>query len=247
MSNALVVILVIIIVCCMIYPKHKPIHKPIHKSIPTPKSILKSVPKSASISIPKPKPVLNKKQKIYLDIVKKTKVALDRLNIPFFLSSGTCLGYFREGKFIDHDYDIDVGIFKENYSDKITKEMEKEGLTLYRTWGDLDTGLELSFMLKGTSLGKSAKIDIFVHYKDDKHVSWYSYSPSKKRLHYRVSKFDIKNVNFMGVIVGVPNPTLTYIEEHYGKDWKIPKKPFIDYKYYSDPISLVKDKKLVKK
>ena len=40
----------------------------------------------------------------------KTKKVFDRLKIPFFLSSGTCLGYFRENKFIDHDYDIDIRI-----------------------------------------------------------------------------------------------------------------------------------------
>jgi hypothetical protein len=44
----------------------------------------------------------------------------------------------------------------------------------------------------------------------------------------------------MGVEVGVPDPTLKYITEHYGEDWYIPKRPFIDYKYHTDPVSLVK-------
>lgn len=181
------------------------------------------------------------KQRVYLDIMRRTKNALGRLNIPFFLSSGTCLGYYREGKFIDHDYDIDVGIFKEHYTDKIIEEMKAENLILYRTWGDIENGLELSFRMPGSCIGKSAKIDIFLHYTTDNTVSWYSYSPTKKKLQYRVSKFDIKDVDFMGVTVGVPNPTLKYIEEHYGDDWFIPKRPFTEYRYFSDPISIVKD------
>jgi len=181
------------------------------------------------------------KQRVYLDIIRRTKNALSRLNIPFFLSSGTCLGYYREGKFIDHDYDIDVGIFKEHYTDKIIEEMKVENLILYRTWGDVENGLELSFRMPGSSIGKHAKIDVFLHYNKDNYTSWYSYSPTKKRLHYRVSKFDIKEIDFMGVTVGVPNPTLKYIEDHYGNDWFIPKRPFTEYRYFSDPVSIVQD------
>lgn len=184
---------------------------------------------------------ISDKQRVYLDIIRRTKSALGRLNIPFFLSSGTCLGYYREGKFIDYDYDIDIGIFREHYTDKIIEEMKNENLILYRTWGDIDNGLELSFRMPETCIGKHAKIDIFLHYNTDEHTSWYSYSPTKKRLQYRVSKFDIKDVDFMGVTVGVPNPTLKYIEEHYGDDWFIPKRPFTEYRYFSDPVSIIKD------
>lgn len=189
--------------------------------------------------------MVKEKQKIYTDILKRTKKALDRLNIPFFLSSGTCLGYFRENKFIDHDYDIDIGIWREDYDKRLIKEMEKENLKLYRIWGDEKTGMELSFILPNTVLGKHAKIDIFLHYKGlDEHgkstVSWYTYAPKKsKRIQYRVSDFSIQRTNFMGVDLYVPYPTLKYIEEHYGNDWIIPKKPKQGYSYWSSPKSIV--------
>ena len=47
----------------------------------------------------------------------------------------------------------------------------------------------------------------------------------------------------MNIYVYVPHPTIKYIEEHYGEDWMIPKKPFVDYLYYKSPISIVKNKK----
>ena len=142
--------------------------------------------------------IVNIKQKVYKSILKKTKKALDRLKIPFFLSSGTCLGYFREGKFIDYDYDIDIGIFAKHYTKKIIDEMEKEELHLYRTLGNKDTGMELSFRLPGTSLGKYAKIDIFLHYPSEDGISWYSYAAPKfkKKIHYRVDRFRLKEVRF---------------------------------------------------
>jgi len=192
--------------------------------------------------------IRQKKQEIFSDILERTVKALGRLNIPVFLSSGTCLGYLREGKFIDHDYDIDVGIFSKHYTPELVKEMEKENLHLYRTLGDKKTGMELSFRMPDTILGRHAKIDIFLHYyekdnKGKKYLSWFSYRypEFKEKVHYRVPMFQIKEIEFMGIKVYVPYPTINYIENHYGDDWMIPKKPFTEYIYHSSPKSIVKN------
>ena len=188
------------------------------------------------------------KQIIYAIILKKTQNACYRMNIPVFLSSGTCLGYFREGKIIDHDYDIDVGIWSEDYNETLIEEMRKEGLIHYRTYGSPDLGMELSFRYPGTLLGRNAKIDIFLHYleKDEEgnnKVFWISYAPfkkNKKRIKYRVDAFNLKKANFLGMEYHVPYPTLNYIKQHYGDDWMIPKKPG-KYLYYKSPKSIVKN------
>jgi hypothetical protein len=208
----------------------------IHKT----KTIHKTINK-----IMKEAPVLSLKDKVYTDILKRTKDALDFLNIKFFLSSGTCLGYYRENKFIEHDYDIDVGIFKEDYTPKIIEMMKKQGFHHYRTLGNVKTGLELSFRLLGTPLGKAAKIDIFLHYKNGDKISWQSYKAPKFKVpvKYQVPKFTIKKVKFMNLDVYVPYPTIKYIEHHYGKKWYIPNKPKWlggTYSYKSSPESIVK-------
>jgi hypothetical protein len=190
------------------------------------------------------KKIINK-QIIYSTILRKTKDALDELSIPFFLSSGTCLGYLRENKFLDHDYDIDVGIFEIDYNPEIVNKMADKGLFLYRTLGDVKTGLELSFRLPGTSLGKNAKIDIFLHYKTGDKIFWSSYIAPlfKKKIKYQVSNFILKPVNFMDVVVNVPHPTVKYIREHYGDKWYIPLKPKAyggNYDYRTTPKSIVK-------
>jgi len=209
-----------------------------------PKYDIKKIKNSITSNDPR---IIKIKQDVYSLILKKTVRALKRLDIPVFLSSGTCLGYFREGKFIDYDYDIDVGIWATDYTPKIAYEMKKENLILYRVLGKPREGLELSFRMPNTPLGKHAKIDIFLHYKE-KHeegnkVAWYTYaSPAfVKKVKYRVSDFDIEKVKFAGTEVFVPSPTLKYIEEHYGEDWMIPKKPFTEYTYHSSPKSIVRD------
>lgn len=162
------------------------------------------------------------KQQVYGKLIKKTKEVLERLNIPMFLSSGTCLGYLREGKIIDHDYDVDVGIFAKDYTPTMTTELAKAGIYLYRTLGDEATGMELSYIMTGTPLGKRAKIDIFLHYpstdeQGNQKLSWYSYKAPlfKEKIQYRVNKFDIKEVPFLGFTVNVPSPVVNYIKDHY--------------------------------
>ena len=189
------------------------------------------------------------KQEIYTDILARTEKVMNRLNIPFFLSSGTLLGYYRDGKIIDHDYDVDVGIFQKDYTPKIIEEMKKEGFDNYRNLGDVKRGLEMSFYLINSKLGKEAKIDIFVHNEEQigfkKYIYWATYKKPDyvKRIKYRVSAFNLKPVVFNGVRLNIPSNTELYLREHYGSDWRIPKKPYGKdlYDYSRSPKSIVKE------
>ena len=171
---------------------------------------------------------------------------MDKLQIPFFLTSGTLLGYFREGKFLDHDYDVDIGIYAENYTPEIKTMMAEAGFDNYRNLGNPKNGYEMSFYLKNSILGKLAKIDIFLHYKEyinnKKYIYWTSYEVPllQKKLKYRIPYFTIKQVDFYGIKVNVPSDTLNYIESHYGLDWKTPKYIGHTYDYRRSPVSLVK-------
>lgn len=190
---------------------------------------------------------LTEKKNIESLVLKKVVNVCNKLNIQCFLSSGTCLGYHRENDFIDHDYDIDIGIPVSQYKNEIVKEMIKEGFVHYRTLGDIKTGLEESFRLPNTKLGPFAKVDIFPHYiekdnKNNKFYTWYSYKSPEfiEKIKYRVPYFNLKKINFKGIDVCVPYPTEKYLINHYGNDWNIPKKPGVDYHYSTSPVSIVK-------
>lgn len=182
------------------------------------------------------------KQDTYRHILSQTKDALDALDIPFFLSSGTCLGYVRERDFIEHDYDVDVGIEASDFKPQLFDEMNKRGLHLYRILGTLETGMEISFYLEASPVSHRAKVDIFVHKDEGLKTCWYTYTVDKaKKLKYCVTKFNLQKVDFLGLKVNVPDPVKKYLEEHYGKDWRIPKSNGVlgDYNFSSSPISLV--------
>ena len=194
------------------------------------------------------------KAKIYGIILSKTAKVMKKLNIPFFLSSGTLLGYYREGKILDHDYDLDIGIFKEDYNLKLIKEMEEEGFNNYRNLGDISRGFEMSFYLPNTPIGVYAKIDIFVHNREvvngNKKIYWASYRKPDyvERIKYRVSSFNIKPITFMGVNTYIPADTEKYLVEHYGKNWRTPLGNWIEnkknrgqYYYATSPTSIVKE------
>jgi phosphorylcholine metabolism protein LicD len=180
----------------------------------------------------------SEKQDAYRYVLMQTQKVLDELKIPFFLSSGTCLGYVRERDFMEHDYDIDIGINYSDYKPSLIDAMRKEGLILYRIYGSMKTGIELSFYM----FSQRAKIDIFIHKDTDDKSCWYSYSMDKKRkIKYCVSKFNLKEIDFLGLKVNIPDPVKKYLEEHYGKDWRIPKSSgeLGDYNYSISPISIV--------
>lgn len=201
---------------------------------------------------------LSVKNKIYKLMLQKTSKICEKNGVRCFISSGTLLGYYREGKFMEHDYDIDVGIFKNECDkhtlQKIVDDMESNGFIHYRTFGNYNSGLEYSFYYPGTKIGNRAKIDIFLHYQDKiinsemekttnseieweedtDYISWISYF-RKRKIVYSVPKFTLKKINFMGVPVYAPNDIEKYLIHHYGSKWMIPQKK---YHYAYSPKSI---------
>jgi len=50
-----------------------------------------------------------------LDLMKKTIIIFNKHNINYWAEGGTLLGCIREGKIIDTDDDIDLGLIKEDF------------------------------------------------------------------------------------------------------------------------------------
>lgn len=85
---------------------------------------------------------------------------LAQLNIPFWLSSGTCLGWFRQCNIISFSRDVDIGIFITDFRSNIVAAFRDAGLSLKHKFGKVEDSLELSF------LSDDVKLDIFFFYKD---------------------------------------------------------------------------------
>lgn len=64
-------------------------------------------------------------------------------------------------------------------------------------------------------------IDIFTHYRD-KNDFWHG----GVKVSWHNSPFTLKEIQFKGIPVLIPDNPETYLEENYGKDWKLPKEKF---------------------
>ncbi|WP_173776747.1 hypothetical protein [Campylobacter lari] len=140
------------------------------------------------------------------------RMVFDNLGVNFFLISGTFLGCIREGKFLGHDYDVDIGIWEKDYTDIVRSEILKYGVfTIYDLqWNG---GLKLKHV-------NGIKIDIFIHYREADKIyhkgdiaKWYN---TVSELKY----YDFCNGKYYGFA-----DFDTYLQENYG-EWKIEKKYF---------------------
>lgn len=158
-----------------------------------------------------------KKAKALLHLAAST---LDSLAVSFWISSGTCLGWYRQCNIIPYSKDVDLGIFIQNYKPDLIPAFQKAGLPLKHKFGKVEDSLELSF------LGRDdVKLDIFFFYEEEDHM-WNGGTQAKsgKKFKYLFPKFSLCWTEFLELKVQVPCETVDYIEANYGKNWDVPLK-----------------------
>ncbi|XP_077593407.1 ribitol-5-phosphate transferase FKTN [Stigmatopora nigra] len=156
------------------------------------------------------------KAKSLLRLAAKT---LKRLNVPFWISSGTCLGWFRQCGFIAYSHDVDIGIFIGDFRHDIISSFQRAGLSLKHKFGKVEDSLELSFVRDGV------KLDIFFFYRDGDLI-WNGGTQAKsgRKFKYWFPKFSLCWAELAEVQVGVPCETLDYVTANYGAAWNVPQR-----------------------
>ncbi|KAK3527150.1 hypothetical protein QTP86_014575, partial [Hemibagrus guttatus] len=144
---------------------------------------------------------------------------LSGLQVPFWLSSGTCLGWFRQCNIISYSKDVDLGIWIKDYRHDITQAFQKAGLSLKHKFGKIEDSLELSFQ------GLDVKLDIFFFYEDGD-IVWNGGTQAKsgKKFKYVFPRFSLCWTELLELKVQVPCETLDYVTANYGPDWNVPVK-----------------------
>ncbi|XP_030852394.1 fukutin [Strongylocentrotus purpuratus] len=147
-------------------------------------------------------------------ILERGMMALDGIGAPFWISSGTCLGWFRECNIIAHSMDVDLGMRIQDYNDRVIPAMEGQGLQLLHLFGKVEDSFELSFARD------SIKLDIFFFYEDDDFI-WNGGTDAHTgdKYQYVFHQFDLCWTELVGLHVRIPCPTLPYIEANYGTEW----------------------------
>lgn len=163
--------------------------------------------------------------------------AMNEVGIPYWLEFGTLLGAVREHSFISHDFDLDVGLFKEDYSDIIREVLKKYGFKRIRCI----TALDFIDAYEETYLYKGVTIDLFFFSREKNcdGVYCYDFVPvysdikrTKKgdnairRIHF--PRIDLIEYSFIGINTFVPENYEEHLCMHYGKDYMIPNPHWKD-------------------
>ncbi|AWP14800.1 putative fukutin isoform 8 [Scophthalmus maximus] len=157
-----------------------------------------------------------RKAKSLLHVAARTLALLD---IPFWLSSGTCLGWFRQCGIISYSRDVDVGIFIRDFRWDIVAAFRNAGLSLKHKFGKVEDSLELSFV------SDDVKLDIFFFYEDGD-IVWNGGTQAKsgKKFKYVFPRFSLCWAELLELKVRVPCETLDYVTANYGASWSVPVK-----------------------
>ena len=156
------------------------------------------------------------------------KLLLDSFDQNFFLICGTLLGAYRDNKFIEHDDDIDIGIFfnelKPNLKDYIVNSGK---FTLIEDYGDYNHSQKYKFLHLNDS-----KIDIFIHYEIEPNIYYYATFLScdgDKKIRLNSQNYimwintimGISNISFIGNTFKIPTNVKQYLIESYGEKYMI--------------------------
>mgnify|MGYP006282747293 CR=1 FL=1 len=147
----------------------------------------------------------------------------DYHNVSFWITDGTLLGYYRENDFINHDHDMDIAVFIDDWKDEILVDLKRKEFKLLYIYGDKSCGLEY------TLLKNNIRTDIFFFYKENNyywHAAW-DISKIKSFLNmikYLYEPFKLKEIKFKNINLKIPENTEKYIIQKYGKNWKTPIK-----------------------
>lgn len=133
---------------------------------------------------------------------------------PYWLQDGTLLGYFREGSFISHDLDTDLGMMYNDFSTKIL-DFAKSYRFEYTFVGYPEDCLQLTFKRF------NIRTDVFFYYNKEDFM-YHSAFTKNKRIDYRYKSFALKEIKFLDKIFFAPANELTFITTKYGENWKVP-------------------------
>lgn len=152
-------------------------------------------------------------------ILSRAKRILDDLEVPFWLSSGTCLGFFRQCDFIPYSQDVDLGVFASDYKEEIIPAFLSHGFKLHHTFGKPNDSYQIAFEYR------KLKLDIFFFYVDEETGTIWNggtEARSGQKFRYTFTAFSLCWTEFLELLVRIPCNTGRYIEANYGADWFTP-------------------------
>ena len=160
------------------------------------------------------------------------KAALQSLAVipdPWFILSGTFLGAVREGTFLAHDYDVDIGIMAEDFDEADflatlqgapDLEYVNQSPALTLAWQDGRWACTPTPALYRVLHVSGIGIDVFIHHRDGD-LRWHG----SARHRWDNSEFAVADCTIAGLPVRGPADADKYLTENYG-GWRVPVTEF---------------------
>lgn len=170
------------------------------------------------------------------ECLERAKSAFDSLDIDFWLDYGTLLGAYREKDFIEHDLDLDIGLYYENRSDKLEEALTSRGLKKVREFRADGKIVEETYTFNG------ADLDVFYYFYDQEklwaYFFYYDDIKETKTINkdnkvlttgWKAKKTTLTNrglgkLKFKDIEYTVPNHPEKYLKENYGDSFMIKQK-----------------------
>lgn len=153
------------------------------------------------------------------------------MDCEYWLEFGTLLGAIRENDFIKHDFDIDIGMFRDAYTNEIRNALEKKGFKRLHYITDR-CNMDI---YEETYIYKNVTIDIFFFYRNEKNKTIYCFDfvpekglSSKKTKEkyggFLARKFvfnysGLLKYNFLGINTYIPNDSVNHLKLCYGESF----------------------------
>lgn len=148
-----------------------------------------------------------------------------------WLDYGTLLGAIREKDYIKHDFDIDLSMFAEDFTDDIIISLEEVGFKMKRLFWRENLTNKTRKITEVTFTYKGLDVDIFFSYKNNKHKIVYSYIEKdiiESQLNrYAVLKeeydfYGVESYTFRNIKVLIPQKANYYLSQVYGPNFMTP-------------------------
>lgn len=145
--------------------------------------------------------------------------------VPFFLVSGTLLGYAREGQLLKHDKDIDVGVL--GWEQQYTIGMALQKSAKFSISTDFLKGQQVYYIpISHNATGFI--IDLFFYREEKgKYVTGVDFFFGHQQT-FAFSPFELQKTEFLGVPMYVPSDVDLKLTENFG-DWRTPDPGYISH------------------
>lgn len=150
-------------------------------------------------------------------ILKEAKRILDRLGVVFFLRQGTCLGAIRDHGFIPWDDDLDLGSVIGLHG--FTEKSVDRAVAVFRENGFFVRVEHQDQWIYASMIKSAVRTDWMCYRIIDDSIFHYPGIRVPVRLFT-----NLKEIDFVGEKLCVPNPPEEYLRLKYGEEWMIPKK-----------------------